>query len=119
MTSREDEISILAGGDWQPWPGRPEDCDLVPTPEEYGRYYAVLFRLCVVVMHKSKAELIEVAAGMQNSPADDGDYETAFEGLLSQLAAAREFADGMHQLAVAAEARCLAAASSLAMQLDG
>lgn len=114
----KDDIAELAGVSWEAWEGRPEDSDIVPTAQEYGKGPAVQLRMCLVVMHKTKPELVEIVRSMWDEPATKDGDQNLFDGFVKHIRSAKGFAEAMLALATAAEARCLGAVAALAMEDD-
>lgn len=114
----DDTMAILAASNWEAWEGRPEDSDIVPTAAIYGKGPAIQLRMCLMIMHKSKPEMMEIAKGMWDQPGmQDGD-ENLWDGFVKNIQSAKVFAECMLELADTAEARCFAAIATLAAE-DG
>jgi hypothetical protein len=108
----------LAGHDFSAWEGRPEDSDVVPTSAEYHDGPAINLRLCLVVMHKDKQKLVDIARAMWAEPASDEDDLNLFDAFFKNIQSAKAYATAMQSLAAAAEARCLVAMAAIANEAE-
>src|SRR5688572_1795908 len=108
------EIAAMAALDWEAWDGRAEDSKLVPTERDYGSGPAPQLRLCLMVVHKNKPELVKIARSMWGEPSAEPEDQNLFDGFVKHIQSAKAFAEALLTLATTAEARCIAALASVA-----
>jgi hypothetical protein len=119
MTSKRTlnkRMKATAAEDFPVWEGPPEDdTTTVPTPQVYGSDIAPRLRICLMLMHRSKAQIIDACRGLDAQPRD-GQDGTMLDSLNEDIDLVVEFTDCMHTLAQAARARLLVAECNLALE---
>lgn len=107
----DEEIAKFAATDWQPWDV--SDCPL-PSNQEWIdgiNPYLVSLRLAWVTMGKTKAELVE---NVESLEADD-----ALRPMMDGLDSTERQMRGLYELASAAQARLLCAATVASLRQEG
>ena len=119
MTSKRTlnkRMKATAAEDFPVWEGRPEDdTTTVPSPAVYGSDIAPRLRMCLMLMHRSKAQIIEACRGLEAQPRE-GQDGTLLDSFNEDIDFVLEFTDCMHTLAQAARARLLVAECNLALE---
>lgn len=116
QTADDAAMAAMAAAAWEAWEGRPEDSDLVPTGPQFNAGPGQQLRMCLMVMHKTKPELVGIARSMWKEEGQQEGDQNMWHGFVSHIRSAKIFAECMLALATAAEARCLASVATLAAE---
>lgn len=116
-TSTIESLRTLAAAEFEPWEGRPEDSDVVPANDYVSTTIMPETRLGLMVVHKSKAELVEIFREMHANPSSDDLSHTLAMDFVDGIGHAKAYHKAMFELCKIAEARALSAMAVIA--LDG
>lgn len=110
-------IAEMALHQFEAWEGRAEDNNCVPSNREYAEGIGIKLRVCLAIMHKSKAELIEMCEKAW-ADTDVEDAENVADMMFTHVRQAVVFAECMATLTKAAESRFMVAMAALAARDD-